>query len=472
MRRLWNAIAIPACLVASLVLGCGGSANEAKTSAAANDGSVTLNVALRGSHYHLPNGLEVMLHPDRSLRNVIVDVRYHVGGKDDPPGRSGFAHLYEHLMFLGSKRVPQDGFSRALDDAGALKYNAHTNQDETEYFEILPPSQLPIALWLEADRMAHPVERLDEDTFRRERDVVKNEWRERYDNQPYGHVYSFVRAALFPEGHPYHRPPIGSVEDLERASLAEARAFAAKYYVPSNASVVVAGDFDVAEVKPLVDRLFGGIPAGTPPPAKKFDAVRLDSDRRVTVEADVESPRVVVAWPTPPPYARGWNEISFAGSLIAGMSYHRLATEQKVARDVTWYLNPGRLGSHLMIEATLEPGKAPAAAVDAIETRVSWASQVERSRRYPWPDFKSTRTQRMTRTVLDLAQLTERAERIQDYLEFFGDPDVAQTDLRQIQAVHAEDVGLATEQLLADAGKVVVVVMPKKGAPRSGRVVQ
>lgn len=463
MERALRALVL---LILVSVFGCGSSAH-----APANDGSITLNVAVRGAHYRLPNGLEVMLHPDRTFRNVAVDVRYHVGSKDDPPRLSGLAHLYEHLMFLGSKNVPPQGFGRALEDAAVLDYNAFTNQDETEYYEVLPPSQLPMALWLEADRMRSPIDRVDEDAFRRERDVVKNEWRERYDNKRYGHLESVVRGAVFPAGHPYHRPPIGSSEDLDRASLAEARAFATHFYMPSNATLVVVGDFDIEEVKPIVERLFSPIPSGTPPQPRSFPPVHLASDVRVNMEADVEAPLVAVAWPVPAPHERGYYEINFAGALVEGMTANKL-TEKKVARRVSWYVQPGRLGSLLEIEVELEPNASITEAVDAIETRVKWASKMDRAGGYDWIEFPHARTQRMTGAVLALGNIVARSTRIEDYLDYFGDPDSAQNELRRIQAVHGADAAMAAEQLLDGAGKAVVAVTPRRGAPRSGRVVR
>jgi zinc protease len=432
---------------------------------------VTLQVALDGAHYRLANGLEVVLHEDRTLSNVVVNVRYHVGGKDDPPNRSGYAHLFEHLMFLGSKNVTEEGFIKALEDAGAISHNAHTTQDATEYYEVMPPAELPVALWLEADRMAHPLERVREETFAREREVVKNEWRERYDNAPYGHVPAFVRAAVFPEGHPYHLPPIGRLADLDRATLDEARAFAARFYTPANASLVVAGNFDTAEAKALVARYFGPIAAGAAPLAPRAHPFpRRTRDVRIDVEADVDMPRVVMAWPAPPPHARGYEEIRFAAARIAGMAAYKLQEESKIARDVDWYVTPGRLGSLVAIVAELEPKANPSSAIATLETRVQWTAKLERKAGYAWPDFPHRRTQRMTSRVLSLGDLEERAERIQEYLDFFGRPDAAQDDLRTIQAVRATDAATAAEELLARSGKVLVVVHPTPGAPRSGRI--
>jgi predicted Zn-dependent peptidase len=200
----------------------------------------------------------------------------------------------------------------------------------------------------------------------------------------------------------------------------------------------------------MVDRMFSTIAPGTPPAPRTFPAVRLTKDRRVTVEADVEAPRVVVAWPTPPPHAHGSYELDFAAGVIAGMTSHKLETEQKIARDVKWGLAPGRLGSLMEIDVAPEPKGSVEAAIDAIEARVRWTAQIDR---YEWTDFASSRTQRMADAILSLSDVGERAERIQDYLEYFGKADSAQTVLRRIQAVRPGTVQIAVvgDPSLADS---------------------
>jgi predicted Zn-dependent peptidase len=445
---------------ALLAVGCGGSSAPP---------TVTLHVALKSAHYRLPNGLEVVLHEDRTMRTAVVNVRYHVGGKDDPAGRSGFAHLYEHLMFLGSQKVSEQGFSEALDDVGALEYNASTTQDATEYYERVPAGALATALWLEADRMATPLDRLTSTSFDRERDVVKNEWRQRYDNQPYGHVHALTRAAIFPAGHPYHLPPIGLPEELDKATVDEAKAFGTKFYVPNNATLVVTGDIDVEQTKGLISTYFGAIPAGGALTARSFPFPHLEKDVRVSVEADVDRPRVVIAWPAPPPYSAGWSETLFALQKISGLTSWKLENQSKVARDVSSAVDPGRLGSVLSITIDLADAGAVDAAIAAVETRVDWMSNTSRTSTF-WSDFADRRTQQMTRTVFGLASNVGRAERLQDYAEYYGDPDSAQNDLRRIQAIRSSDATAATQAFFHDAGKVVVVVTPTRGAPRAGRM--
>ena len=449
---------------------CGGS-SSAPANAPSSGGGVTLNVKLANEYYRLANGLEVVLHRDPSLRNAIVDVRYDVGGKDDPPGRSGFAHLFEHLMFLGSKNVSELDFAQVLTDAGATEFNAFTTQDHTEYYEVVPPAQLPVALWLEADRMAHPGERITEETFARERDVVKNEWRERYDNVPDGHVPAIVRQAVFPKEHPYHWPPIGRPEDLDRSSVDDARAFAARYYMPANATMVIAGDIDVAETKKLVAQYFGPIGLRHPPLARPFAFPRLANDKKVFVEADVEAARVIVAWPIPPPHARGWDEIHLAAREIVAMTAFKVETKDKIARDVDWSIIDGRLASLLEITIELEPRATNEweSAVASLETRVRWISDLA-SNGQEWTDFAELQTQRMTRRVLELSSIDHRATRMQEYLVASNVPDITQAELRRIQAVQPVDAAAAVHDLLHESGKLIVVVKPTKGAPRAGRV--
>ncbi len=470
MRVAWSSSRSRA-LALCLLVACGGTGGSSGAPQAPR-GGVTLNVKLAHEHYRLANGLEVVLHRDPSLRNAIVDVRYDVGGKDDPPGRSGFAHLFEHLMFLGSKNVSELDFAQVLDDAGAVSYNAFTTQDFTEYFEVVPPSQLPVALWIEADRMAHPIERVYPETFARERDVVKNEWRERYDNVPYGHVGAIIREALFPEGHPYCLPPIGRVEDLDRATVDDAKAFAARYYMPANATLIVAGDIDIGETKKLVEARFASIPSPKERPrVRTFPFPRLTKDREVIVEADVEAARVLVTWPIPPLHTRGWDEIHLAASTITSMTAYKVETKDKIARNGGWDIIDGRLGSRLEISFELEPRSANEwqSVVDSLETRVRWISDLADNGQ-EWSDFSDLRTQRMTRRVLSLADIEDRATRMHEYLDCCGKPDDVQGELRRIQAVRPVDAAQATRDLLHASGKLIVVVKPTKGAPRAGRV--
>src|SRR3984957_18679684 len=220
--------------------------------------------------YALDNGLEVILHQDHHTPIVAVNIWYHVGSKDEPAGKNGFAHLFEHVMFQGSRNVGEDQFFKYLERAGASDRNGSTNGDRTNYFETVPTGGLALALWLESDRMGFLLDHVNQETFASQREVVKNERRQNYENAPYGLVWQFIRAALFPAPHPYHLLTIGTPEDLDAASLEDVRAFFKTFYVPHHATLVVAGDIDPAATKALVAKCFATIPrgAGGDPPVK------------------------------------------------------------------------------------------------------------------------------------------------------------------------------------------------------------
>ncbi|HNH46811.1 MAG TPA: pitrilysin family protein, partial [Myxococcota bacterium] len=209
--------------------------------------------------YELPNGLQVILHEDHSLPQVVVDIWYQVGSKDEAKGRSGFAHLFEHLMFMGTNRLPGSGFDSTMEAYGGWN-NAWTMEDATNYYDVGPANLLPLFLWLEADRMQDLAVAMTQEKVDLQREVVRNERRQSYEDEPYGAAWLEVPRLLYPEGHPYAHTVIGSHEDLQAASLQDVKDFFTAWYVPNNASLVVAGDFNPAEVKPLIERSFGHLP--------------------------------------------------------------------------------------------------------------------------------------------------------------------------------------------------------------------
>ncbi|HEX5831040.1 MAG TPA: pitrilysin family protein, partial [Gemmatimonadaceae bacterium] len=246
--------------------------------------------------YTLPNGLEVILHQDRSVPLVAVNVWYHVGSGDEQRGRTGFAHLFEHIMFMGSRHVPVGAFDQWLEAAGGNN-NGSTNQDRTNYYAWMPANALPLALWLEADRMGHLLPTMDQAKLDLQRDVVKNERRQSYDNVPYGRAYETILAALFPPAHPYSWPTIGSMSDLSAASLADVTEFFRTYYAPNNATLAVAGDFEPDSAKAWVARYFGGIPRGPRlPPRPAVPAISVPRDTFLVIEDQVQLPRLYGSW--------------------------------------------------------------------------------------------------------------------------------------------------------------------------------
>ena len=282
----------------------------------------------------LDNQLQVVVHEDRSCPIVAVNLWYHVGSKNETPGRTGFAHLFEHLMFEGSAHHAS-GYFEPLQQAGGT-LNGSTNTDRTNYWEVVPANALELALWLESDRMGFLLPALTEEKFANQREVVLNERRQNYENRPYGMAGLAMIDALFPSGHPYHWATIGSPDDLRAATADDVRAFFRRYYHPANASLAIAGDVDVEEALDLAARYFGDIPAGAPPEAIPPAPARARPARRM-IEDRVELPRLYVGWLTPAMYADGDAELDLLADVLAtgkaSRLYRSLVYERRVATD-------------------------------------------------------------------------------------------------------------------------------------------
>jgi predicted Zn-dependent peptidase len=287
----------------------------------------------------LGNGLEVILHEDHRTPIVTVNVWYHVGSKDEPQGKNGFAHLFEHVMFQGSKHIPEDAYFRFLERTGATDVNGTTALDRTNYFETVPANRLELALWMESDRMGFLLSHVDQATFESQREVVKNERRQNYENAPYGLVFQYINERLYPASHPYHLLTIGTPKDLDAASLDDVKAFFRTWYLPNNATVVVAGDIDKAKTKALVEKYFGPIPAGTLPARNPVPDAKLTSEVRLDVAAGVELPRVYLSWLTPKMFAPGDAELDLVARVLSGGKtsrlYKRLVYDMQIAQDVS-----------------------------------------------------------------------------------------------------------------------------------------
>jgi len=308
----------------------------------------------------LANGLSVILHRDPSLPLVAVNIWYHVGPRNEAPGRSGFAHLFEHLMFSGSRHVGRD-FDVLLESVGATNVNGTTSYDRTNYFETVPREQLDLVLWIESDRMGYLLDVLDQGLVDVQRDVVKNERRQSYENAPYGPSYLALLDALFPGGHPYNGAIIGSMADLSAATLEDVKSFFRDYYTPSNATLTIAGDFDAAAVKASVEKYFGSLvdrpkkptPAPTLPPAKTG---------RYVVSEPVELAQVTFGYRTPPAYSADDPIVDVAMAVLAGGKatrlYQKLVVQKKLASDVSASQDSNQLSGIVTIGATAATGKS------------------------------------------------------------------------------------------------------------------
>jgi zinc protease len=305
----------------------------------------------------LANGLDVIVHEDRHVPIVAVNVWYHVGSKNERPGRTGFAHLFEHLMFEGSEHY-NAGYFPPLQQAGAL-LNGSTNADRTNYWEVVPTSAIDRALWMESDRMGFLLPALTRERFETQRDVVLNERRQSYENRPYGMVMMALSAALYPPDHPYSWMTIGSADDIRAMQLEDVQDFFRTYYHPANASLVLAGDLEIARAFDLAEAYFGEIPEGVPPTPVSMGA-ELSSERRLVLEDRVELPRLYLAWHSPAMFATGDAEMDLLGDLLANGKtsrlYKTLVYDMRIALDVSGYQSSREIGSFFLLVATAAPG--------------------------------------------------------------------------------------------------------------------
>ncbi|HEX3595838.1 MAG TPA: pitrilysin family protein [Polyangiaceae bacterium] len=444
------------------------AAPAAKGAPAAKDSPAAANpFDVPFEKYSLPNGLEVILHHDASLPLVAVNVWYHVGPSSEPKGRSGFAHLFEHLMFEGSKHVGHE-FDHLLESVGATNVNGTTSWDRTNYFETVPRQNLELALWLESDRMGFLLDALTPDRLEVQRDVVKNERRQRYENSPYGASELAMYESLFAPDHPYHGAVIGSMEDLSRASMEDVKAFFRAFYSPSNATLAIAGDFDPAIARGWIERYFASL-ASSPRPSTRLSLTPpLTASVRKNVEEPVQLARVALGWLTPPAYSPDDTVLDLVATLLAGGKattlYQNLVVKQKVASDVAAALDSNRLTSMFEIDETVAAGTPPKNAEDALDkalaafaTKGPTAAELDRAKR-----------QIRLHVLTDLQRLdgdggeSGRAGTLQRMNEYLGDPGKLPAYIERMNAVTAEDIKRVTRQFLTPSNAVIVTTIPRR----------
>jgi zinc protease len=414
---------------------------------------------LRHEKYTLPNGLQVILHQDSSVPLVTVNTWYHVGSGDELPGRTGFAHLFEHIMFMGSQNVPVGMFDVWLESAGANN-NGTTSEDRTMYYEDVPSNAVPLALWLDADRMGWLLPTMDQEKLDVQRDVVKNERRQRIDNQPYGRAYETIVATLFPPDHPHSWSVIGSMTDLSAASLDDVQKFFREYYAPNNASLVIAGDFEVEQARAWVDQYFRPIPRGpsferrttVPPP-------RIQRDTFLVLEDRVQLPRVYYTWQSPRAYAPGDAELDLLALILAGGKssrlYRRLVYELQTAQDVSAFQASRKLDSVFQLVFTPKPGQQPADLARIVD------EELEKLKREPVSadELQSAKNRYLAAFLDRLATVNGKAEQLNHYNYFLGSPDGVQQDADRYVRATAEDLLRVAREQFAKP-KVVLTVVP------------
>jgi zinc protease len=416
----------------------------------------------------LSNGLGVLLHRDPSLPLVAVNIWYHVGPRNEAPGRSGFAHLFEHLMFSGSRHVGRE-FDKLLESVGATNVNGTTSYDRTNYFETVPRDQLDLVLWIESDRMGYLLDVLDQSLLDVQRDVVKNERRQSFDNAPYGPSYLALQEALFPTGHPYNGAVIGSMADLSAATLDDVKGFFRDYYTPSNATLAIAGDFDPKVVKASIEKYFGSLPNR---PKKPTPDVKLPPPRfgRYVVEESVELGQVTFGYRTPPAYTTDDPIVDVAMALLAGGKatrlYQTLVVDKKLASEVSAEQDSNQLSGITTISATVATGKAMA----ELEAALSDAL-VALEKSGPTPvELERAKRGILVTTLRSLEILnggggeSGRAGLLQRFQHYTGDPGYLPKWVEQIEKVSAADVQRVLREHLAAAKRVTVVTQPRAKA--------
>lgn len=417
--------------------------------------------------FTLDNGLAVMVHVDRRSPLVAVSLDYRVGSSDEPPGRTGFAHLFEHLMFMGTAAVPRGHFDALMEAEGAWN-NAWTSTDRTHYFEVGPSHALPLLLWLEADRMLGLGPAIDQQKLDVQREVVRNERRQNIEDAPYGLVYTALPALLYPPGDPYHHAPIGSHADLQAATVGDVQRFFARWYSPDNASLVVAGDVDPAEVERLVRRLFGPIPRGVGRPPRPDPRPPGRPAVRTRTEADeVDQARVIFAWQSPAHYRPGDAALDVLSTVLSdGKSsrlHQALVHGEAIARDVYAAQWSGRLGSQFVVWATGRDGID----VDRLQARLE-AALASSIAAIDEDDVRRAGAGIVKAFVEGIESVQDRASTLNGYYSALGRADFVAEDLARYTAVDVDAVKAAASRFLTDERRGILRIVPRRSATRRG----
>jgi zinc protease len=409
----------------------------------------------------LSNGLDVIVHQDANLPMVAVNIWYHVGSKNERPGITGFAHLFEHLMFEGSEHHDH-GFFPPLQRAGGL-LNGSTNADRTNYWEVVPTGALDLALWMESDRMGYLLPALSEQKFNNQRDVVINERRQNYENRPYGLAGMALASAMFPPEHPYHWLTIGSADDLRAASLDLVREFFQSYYHPGNASLSLAGDVETARAFDLAEQYFGELPAG-PKVGRVRAEARLAANRNLVLEDRVELPRLYISWHSPAMFADGDAELDIVADVLShgktSRLYKMLVYERRIATDVSAYQQSREIAGQFQIVCTAAAGVALTELHGAIVGAVAelagtgpTAVELERG-------VAQTEAQFIYR-LQTIGGFGGKGDQLNAYNTYVGDPGYFAVDRRRYLDVTSKAAAAAMSRWLMHAPCVTLSVVPK-----------
>jgi zinc protease len=409
--------------------------------------------------YKLPNGLTVILSLDRTTPTVAVNVWYHVGSKNETPGRTGFAHLFEHVMFTGSGHVPY-GYHDKLTEGVGGSNNGSTTNDRTNYYETIPSNYLETAIWLESDRMGFLLDKLDIAKLNAQREVVKNERRQSYDNQPYGRVSEIFAAAMYPKGHPYSWPVIGSMTDLSAASEEDVKAFFRLFYAPNNATIAVVGDFDPAQAKAWIQKYFGDLPKGQPVTRPKVALGNLEASKRLVYEDRVQVPRLYIQWPTVGFRNDDDYALSVMSSILSGSRTTRLTKalvfDSQMASQVFGFQNSAEDVGVFQVIVIPRPEHS----LTELETSVDQVLQKFISEGPTAEELQKAKSGLELSFLRGLESNLGKANQLISGAIFFGDPAQFRTDYQKTLAVTAADVKRVAAKYLTRS-RIVLSVVPQ-----------
>lgn len=419
-------------------------------------------VDIKFEKYTLPNGLQVILHKDNSVPLISTNIWYHVGSARENPGKTGFAHLFEHLMYEGSENVPDGRYDEITDGSGGLN-NGSTSNDRTNYWTLIPKNYLEPVLWLESDRMGFLLGAITQDRLDIQRAVVKNERRQNYENQPYGMANVKLIEALYPPDAPYHWLTIGSQEDLDAASLDDVKNFFKQYYGPNNASLCIGGDIDIEETKKLVEKYFGDIPAGPEVPKGKPIVHNLSGVKRLLLEDKVELPRLYIYWLSTPKYSTDDAALDLLAQILSdgknARLYKSLVYEKQIAQEVYAFQYGQELSGYFGIVVTGKPDQN----LKQLETEIS--AELEKIIQDGIADREIQRAKNSTRAsfIYRLQQVGgfgSKTDQLNNYNVFLGDPGKFNYDLERYQNVSKDDIKNVVVKFLQNKGRVILSVVP------------
>jgi zinc protease len=457
-RKAWLAAALPALAAVAL------TGSPALADGPGPGATAPTKLHIPFTKYTLANGLTVILHEDHALPMVAVNTMVRVGSRFEETKRTGFAHMFEHLMFMGTKRVPTKMFDAWMEAEGGSN-NAWTSEDRTDYHSVGPAHSLKLLLWLDADRFGSLADNMNLEKLNAQREVVRNERRQTSENEPYGKVELRLPELLYPEGHPYHHPVIGSHEDLEAALVDDVVGFFKRWYVPNNASLVVAGDFNPDEVKSWVQTYFGSIAKGEVKAAPAVTAAKLTKVVRETIEDNVKLPKVIMAWHSPAHFAAGDAELDLLATILergkASRLYKALVYDKALAQEVSASQESGEMGSRFVIEAIARPDVP----IEKLEKAIDLELDKIRKEEITPAELLRAQNQFEMAFFSQLQSVTRRAALLNGYETWKGDPGYIDQDISRYRVLTPEALLKVAKSYLDPKARVILHVVPRKEKP-------